>query len=295
MKNECWVIQCYCIIIAAQNKKNAMISISASLVLYNTDTQILEESISSYFNSTVYGDLWIMDNSEEGKYSYLKDLHPKITYIKTEGNLGYGKAHNIAMLNFIDKTDFHIVLNPDISFDNKVVESLKDFLISNKRVGLVAPQACYPDGSLQSNGRLIPSPLHLVLRRFFSISKLNLNRNDEYELKDRRNGNYLAPVVLGSFMMFRNSSLKDIGIFDERFFLYPEDIDISRRMFDKYDNVIVSQQKFIHHHSQESYKSLRLLYVHAKEMIKYFNKWGWFIDTVRTRLNTKALKGKVLI
>ncbi len=263
--------------------------ISASLVLYNTEAKIVEESINSYFSSSVNGDLWIIDNSENAKYKYLKSFDSNITYINSGDNLGYGKAHNIALRNFIDKSEYHIILNPDISFNIDVIKDLTNFLDLNTNVGLVAPRAIYPNGTPQSNGRLIPSPIHLILRRFFSISKLNLKINNEYELKQPKDSNYLTPVILGSFMMFRNSSLKKIGFFDERFFLYPEDIDISRRMFDKYDNVIFVKQHFIHHHYQESYKSFKLLFTHIKEMIKYFNKWGWILDSSRKRLNRKAL------
>ena len=265
-----------------------MSSISASLVLYNTEFDIVEESIRSYFNSSVHGDLWIIDNSADQKYKYLEESNHKITYINTGKNLGYGKAHNIALRNFIDKTDYHIILNPDISFQSDVIISLSDYLDRNSKVGLVAPKAVYPNGDVQSNGRLIPNPIHLILRRFFSISKFNLKVNSDYELKNNGNTDYLTPVVLGSFMMFRNYALKEVGIFDERFFLYPEDIDISRRMFEKYDNIIYVEKQFIHHHYQESYKSTKLLYVHIKEMMKYFNKWGWFIDEQRDYLNQKV-------
>lgn len=263
--------------------------ISASLVLYNTEREVVEESINSYFNSSINGDLWIIDNSDDAKYKYLESFDSRITYVSSGENLGYGRAHNIALRNFIDLTDYHIILNPDISFGKDVIEDLVKFLDSNNNVGLVAPKAFYPDGSPQSNGRLIPNPIHLILRRFFSISKLNLKRNEDYELKSNGESNYLTPVVLGSFMMFRNSSLKEIGLFDERFFLYPEDIDISRRMFEKFDNVIYVKQKFIHHHLQESYKSFNILKIHIIEMTKYFNKWGWFIDSSRKQLNERAL------
>ena len=263
--------------------------VSASLVLYNTEKEVIEESINSYFNSSVNGDLWVIDNSDDSKYKYLETFNSKITYIHAGENLGYGRAHNIALRNFIDITDYHIILNPDISFDTDVVEELIEFLDLNYKVGLVAPKAVYPDGSPQSNGRLIPNPIHLILRRFFSISKLDIKRNKDYELKNNNELNYLSPVVLGSFMMFRNSHLKEIGFFDERFFLYPEDIDISRRMFLKYDNIIYTKAKFTHHHLQESYKSFRVLLVHITEMTKYFNKWGWMIDKNRNRLNERAL------
>jgi len=264
--------------------------ISASLVLYNTDVKMVQESINSYFNSSISGSLWIIDNSEDAKYKYLDSFNPNITYVNSINNLGYGRAHNIALRNFIEKTDYHIILNPDISFNKDVIEDLVEYLDSNNNIGLVAPKAVYPDGTPQSNGRLIPSPIHLILRRFFSISKLDIKINHDYELKDKNESNYLTPVVLGSFMMFRNLALKKIGLFDERFFLYPEDIDISRRMFEKYDNIIYVKKQFIHHHYQESYKNNKMLFTHIKEMIKYFNKWGWIIDKSRKKLNLRSLK-----
>jgi len=267
-----------------------MNKVSASLVLYNTDTNIVKESIGSYLKSSLHGDLWIIDNSEDAKYKYLENSNPKIKYIYSNENLGYGRAHNIALRNFIDKTEFHIILNPDISFNGNVISDLADFLDLNQNIGLVAPKAVNPDGTPQSNGRLIPSPLHLILRRFLSINKFNLKINTQYELKDSGKDNFLTPVVLGSFMMFRNSALKEVGLFDERFFLYPEDIDISRRMLEKYDNYIYVKQNFVHHHEQESYKSFKLLSTHVKEMMKYFNKWGWIFDSKRKKLNSRVLK-----
>jgi GT2 family glycosyltransferase len=136
--------------------------------------------------------------------------------------------------------------------------------------------------------------MHLILRRFFSISKLNLNINSKYELKEKGDVNYLTPVVLGSFMLFRNSALKEIGLFDENFFLYPEDIDISRRMFEKFDNIIFTEKKFIHHHTRESYKNIKLLFIHIKEMITYFNKWGWVTDNNRKKSNQRALNTNII-
>ena len=266
----------------------SMDKISASLVLYNTDNNIVSDSINSYLNSSVFGELWIIDNSKEARYKYLENSNINITYVHSSINLGYGKAHNIALNHFINKSKYHLVINPDISFNKNVIEKLIYFLDINNSVGLIAPRAIYPDGTPQNNGRLIPSPIHLILRRFFSIDKFNLKQNTKYELKNNKKINYIAPVILGSFMLFRNSSLEEVGLFDERFFLYPEDIDISRRIFEKYDNLIFVGESFIHHHSQESYKSIKLLIVHIKEMIKYFNKWGWMYDKVRKELNNRA-------
>ncbi|MEN8138310.1 MAG: glycosyltransferase [Bacteroidota bacterium] len=270
-----------------------MQNISASIVVYNTDEEILEESISSYLDAEYSGELWIIDNTANGRYNYLANKYDRIHYYLSDENLGYGKAHNIAIRHFLEKTKYHLVLNPDVSFTGDVIKELLIYLENNERTGLIAPKAEYPDGSLQSNGRLIPSPGHLLFRRFFSDKKDNDDINNRYELKFNQEEPYQAPVILGSFMLFRNSALREVGLFDERFFLYPEDIDISRRMFEKYKNIIYTERNFIHHHEQASYKDLKTLWIHSKEMIKYFNKWGWFIDACRSVSNNKVLKGYI--
>ncbi|MCK5823843.1 MAG: glycosyltransferase family 2 protein [Ichthyobacteriaceae bacterium] len=266
--------------------------ISASIVVYNTKVDVLEESILSYLNSDVTGDLWIIDNSPLGDFSYLSSKFNEIKYIKTDDNLGYGRAHNIALKYFANKTTYHLVLNPDVSFNSNVISGLINYMNSNINVGLVAPKALYPDGSSQSNGRLIPSPKDLIMRRFFGVHKKDNKSNNIYELNFNQTEPYLAPVILGSFMLFRNSSVSEINFFDERFFLYPEDIDISRRIFEKYNCVINTNYTFIHHHAQDSYFSFSTLKVHIAEMFKYFGKWGWFNDELRMLLNEKALNNK---
>ena len=90
-------------------------------------------------------------------------------------------------------------------------------------------------------------------------------------------------------MFLRVSALKSIGIFDERFFMYPEDIDLTRRLASRYDTVFFPDVSVTHLHGSASHKSLKMLLIHAHNMIKYFNKWGWFFDQERNSLNRKAL------
>ena len=91
-------------------------------------------------------------------------------------------------------------------------------------------------------------------------------------------------------MFFRLAVVKKIGYFDERFFMYPEDIDISRRMFKVSQLIYFPQATIIHDHARASYRNLRMLLIHAIQMIKYFNKWGWFFDRERNRINRTTLQ-----
>ena len=77
--------------------------------------------------------------------------------------------------------------------------------------------------------------------------------------------------------------IKENG-FDKRYFMYMEDVDLSRRMF-KYGNYFFPEVKIIHNFNKSSFKSLKMTFKHVESAIKYFNKWGWFSDQERKKIN----------
>ncbi len=83
----------------------------------------------------------------------------------------------------------------------------------------------------------------------------------------------------------RLSALKQTGLFDERFFMYPEDIDITRRLHRSYKTMYLPISVIVHQHAAGSRINPRLLKIHIVNMIKYFNKWGWLFDRERRRFN----------
>jgi GT2 family glycosyltransferase len=99
-----------------------------------------------------------------------------------------------------------------------------------------------------------------------------------------------VPYLSGCFMLFRTAALKRVGLFDERFFMYPEDIDISRRMHAQFRTLYFPASTIVHDHARESYKSIKMLWIHISNLIKYFNKWGWVFDAERDNINAEILK-----
>lgn len=91
-------------------------------------------------------------------------------------------------------------------------------------------------------------------------------------------------------MFFRLSAFDKVGLFDERYFMYPEDIDITRRMHKYYRTMYWPKVSVVHAHRAASYKSKKMLKIHMENMVKYFNKWGWFFDKERSEWNKKLLK-----
>lgn len=88
-------------------------------------------------------------------------------------------------------------------------------------------------------------------------------------------------------MFFRVEALKDVGLFDERFFMYPEDIDITRRMHAKYRTMFYPFVSIVHAHAAASKTNKKMLKIHILNMIKYFNKWGWLFDKERKQFNAQ--------
>jgi GT2 family glycosyltransferase len=99
-----------------------------------------------------------------------------------------------------------------------------------------------------------------------------------------------VPYLSGCFMFLRVKALKEIGLFDERFFMYPEDIDLTRRIHSKYQTVFYPEVSVIHNHAQDSYKNYRMLWIHISNMVKYFNKWGWIFDSERRKVNNEYVR-----
>lgn len=92
------------------------------------------------------------------------------------------------------------------------------------------------------------------------------------------------------FHVFTMSVLDDVGLFDENIFMYTEDIDLTRRIHKKYKTMFWPEVTIIHAHKRGSYKNKRLLKIHIKSAIHYFNKWGWIFDKERHKWNKEILK-----
>jgi len=99
-----------------------------------------------------------------------------------------------------------------------------------------------------------------------------------------------VPYLSGCFMFMRVEVLKKIGLFDERFFMYLEDTDLSRRIHRVSKTIYYPEVSIYHEYGKGSYKNPRLSLYHIKSAFKYFNKYGWFFDKERVRVNTITLK-----
>ncbi len=266
--------------------------ITSSIVTYNTDRVELERIIKCV-SINIIDEIYIIDNSPtDALKEFVKSLSLRVIYIFNVANLGYGGAHNIAMIQSLKKgAKYHIVLNPDIYFDKGVLETLAEYMDQNINVGAIMPQVKYPDGEIQYLCKLLPSPWDLFGRRFIPFEGIVEKRNRRYELRESGYNQILnVPCLSGCFMFLRNKTLEDIGLFDESFFMYCEDFDFYRRIHKKYKTIFYPKVTIVHAHKKESYKNKALLKMHIKSAIHYFNKWGWLFDNDRKLANKAVLK-----
>jgi len=98
-----------------------------------------------------------------------------------------------------------------------------------------------------------------------------------------------VPSLSGCFMLLRTEVLKVVGGFDERFFMYCEDFDLCRRIGQVSKTIYYPDVSVIHNYEKGSYKNSKLLRYHIQSSVKYFNKWGWFFDKERRRINNDTL------
>jgi len=260
--------------------------ISCSIVLYCNSAQQLKPLVAAILHCSLVYRLYLIDNSPTNELGVLVGSD-KIEYIFNNKNLGYGAGHNIALHKAINNNSlYHVVINPDIYFEEGTLETIFDYMQQHPETGQLMPRTVYPNGELQYTCRLLPTPVDLIARRFLPTAFFK-KRTQRFEMHNGYNTIMEAPYMLGCFMFLRVSAVKQVGYFDERFFMYPEDIDLTRRMHQQYKTIYLPTVTIVHKHERGSYKSLKLLWVHIVNMVRYFNKWGWFNDKERDEVNSK--------
>ena len=210
----------------------------------------------------------------------------EIVFIPSDENIGFGKAVNIAIKKA--KGDYLFIINADIIIDEKgVIEKMLEYIEKNKAIGMVGPKLLNVNNTIQQSCFRFYTPLTVLCRRTFLgktfLGKKILNKFLMNDVFNKKEIDEPIPVdwLMGSAMLVRKSDLERVGLFDERFFMYFEDVDWARRFWKKGLKVIYfPEAKMYHYHFQSSKKnslfsSLLTKYarIHIKSAMKYFLKY----------------------
>lgn len=271
-----------------------MAKINVSIVTYLTPLDELEGCLDSLLASDAVASVDIVDNASEQRIArYVEQRGDSRLSYEASANVGYGAGHNKSIRRSLEgrgdePAAYHLVMNSDVTFEPGVLERLLEAMESDSEVAHVIPGVVYPDGSHQVVARLLPTPFDLLLRRFLPESWFKKRRR-RYLLTDgSETAPINAPYLLGSFMLLRVDALRRVGIFDERYFMYPEDIDLTRRLHRHYKTLYLPCATIVHTQRATSYHSLRMTLVHVFNMVRYFNKWGWLFDRERREFNRRV-------
>ncbi|UTH76557.1 glycosyltransferase [Chromobacterium sp. IIBBL 290-4] len=263
------------------------VKVSASLVIFNNSPSQIERLLRSVEQSRLPIDLVVVDNSPSNCLASYFSNH---TYRHFGNNIGFGAAHNQVIRTVC--SDYHVIINPDVEFAAETVFNLIQPMVSDNGVVACVPLVRYPDGRLQRLNKLLPTPMNLFFRRFFPFLAKRLDFH--YEMQwFKYDSEMPLPNASGCFLAARTALLKELDGFDERFFMYLEDTDLTRRL-NRHGVVLFNPKAVItHEFGRSSYKFGKLFFIHIQSAIRYFNKWGWLFDFERRRINKSYFKRKI--
>jgi GT2 family glycosyltransferase len=261
---------------------------TASIVLYKTNISDFEKVLNSVeLNGNEK--LFLIDNSPTDELRiYQKET---IDYFHNPSNPGFGSSHNIAIQKAIDAgAKYHFIINPDVFFNKDVISSMITYIENNKTVGMMMPQILNLNGSVQNLPKLLPSPISVLWRKLKKPKMSYQKFINRYELRNvSEKIIYNAPVLSGCFTLLNLEAIKKVGFYDDKYFMYFEDWDLSRRIHKHYKTIYFPLVSVYHGYESGANKNGKLFKIFIKSAITYFTKWGWFFDSERSKINNKAL------
>lgn len=202
-----------------------MKQLTITIVNYNAGEYLLRclSSLGKIKNELDF-DVFVVDNdSKDGSIENAEKKFPQFNFIKNHENLGYGKAHNLALKKA--KTEYLLVLNPDVEIPSGTLKYIYDFMEKNPDVGVATGRVEKADGSLDKACHRGFPTLSASFQYFF------LKNDKNYHLTDRDMDKiHEIDSCVGAFMFMRKSVLEKVGYFDEDYFLYGEDLDLCYRI-----------------------------------------------------------------
>jgi len=271
------------------------ISLSLSVVCYNSSGKELRILVSSALNAIAVLKrsfnippipFFLIDNSEEEKLSLeifadlkqqMTDLGVELRFLHGHGNIGYGSAHNLVIKKL--HSDYHLLLNPDLNLDVESLLSGITYMEQNSEAVMAGPSAEYESGEKQYLCKQYPSVFTFLVRGFFPkpFKKAFTKRLAKFEMHglSESEPSVDIPIISGCFMLCRSEMLKKIQGFDEGYFLYFEDFDLSLRMAAVGKIAYVPAMRITHTGGYAAEKGWNHIKMFTRSGVRFFNTHGW--------------------
>jgi len=204
-----------------------MTDLAVIIVNWNT-RELLRTCLSSLYQYTtgISYEIVVVDNgSADGSSDMVKKHFPDVRLMRNQENLGYSQANNQALRRASSR--YMLLLNSDTALKDNALQGMVFFMDTHPSVGIAGTKLLNPDGSRQYSCDLFPRTALAMLRdkildTFFSTKRITWpERMTEWDF----NGNFAVDYVIGAVLLIRRETLEQIGLLDEQFFMYAEDID----------------------------------------------------------------------
>lgn len=205
----------------------------------------------------IQGEIIVVDNhSDDGSCTMLAEKFPDVIRIENKENTGFSKANNQGVA--LARGQYVLILNPDTVIAEDTIAKLLHFYEEKDHLGLCGVKLIDGTGNfLPESKRSIPTPW-ISLQKMFGIS--NAKKGKYYATHIGENETGKVDVLVGAFMFVSRQKYLEAGGFDEAYFMYGEDIDLSYKMLQKgYDNYYFPQTQIIHYKGESTAKNLQYL------------------------------------
>ncbi len=250
--------------------------LSVIIVSYNVK-HYLQQCIDSVKKATedIEAKIYVVDNnSKDNTVEYIKRKNRDIKIIACKHNYGFAHANNMAIARL--RSEYILMLNPDTFVGENTIKECLEFMASHENIGGLGVRMLKSDGtSALESRRGLPTPMTSFYKMCGLCSRFP---------KNKRFGRYYLgylpwdepvkiEVISGAFFMVRKDVLDKVGLLDEDFFMYGEDIDLSYRLLKAgYDNWYLPS-KILHYKGESTEKSsFRYIHVFYRAMIIFFRK-----------------------
>lgn len=254
-----------------------MKDLSITIVSYHNEEDVKKAvaSIEAHTPASISKQIYIVDNVEpavaESPLAELAEQYEDVTYLPTGKNLGFGGGHNYVLEQLDSKC--HAIVNPDIILEEDAFSKLLAFM-EQESVGMCVPRLVDEEGKLLAVYRRELTVWDMFIRMF--LKGAFKKRQAYHTMQDADYSKpFEVPFAQGSFLVIRTELFKELGGFDERFFLYMEDADLCKRVNKVSRLCYCPDATVIHKWEKGSHKSGKLFKLHVQSMITYFGKWGW--------------------
>jgi N-acetylglucosaminyl-diphospho-decaprenol L-rhamnosyltransferase len=227
-------------------------------------TACLRSLLADLASTGLETEVWVVDNgSSDGTPEMVAKAFPDVRLIAGRENLGFVRGNNRALNEILDReapsVDYFWLLNPDTEVQPGATAALVAALDAHPKAGVVGPKLLYPDGSLQHSAFRFPGLAQLIFELFPLPARLYdtpLNGRYPHRLYERT-ASFVVDHPLGASMLVRGEAITDVGLMDEDFFMYCEEIDWCWRMRETGWRALCAPAAHVIHHAGQSSRQVQ--------------------------------------